>query len=651
VSRAWHGRIRGGCCLGLVLAAAAGAQNREKAAWPPVDAEDLEFRQVPSVPSAFGAILYREILINAQDNSEFHHFRIKVLTEQGRDLANVTIGYLPGLTEVKDFQARTVAPDGTIREIRDPLLNRVIVKSRFLKVHTQTLVFPDVMPGTILEYRYRIQHKIGSAPLLDWPVQSGLFTRRARFGIRSSPGVFSLAWMGFRMPAGKRPEKMEDGTFRLELENIPPFEVEEYMPPEIEVQMRVRFFYVLGKLPEENEFWKDTATSWHEFYKAYVGSFKEVREKAASLALSSDPPETKLRKFYDYVQQLHNLSFDPPLKKKDGKPENIRENRNVRDVLKNGYGFSRQLRALFVALAQGAGMNAYFLRVATRDDSFFHPRLPDASQLDDEVVAVRLGEKESLFDPGTRLCPFGMLPWAKAGVRALRATAEGGFLDTQGPQAGEALIERRLQLDLDSDGILRGTFQVRFHGREALGRRLVALLDSEAERHRSIEEELRSLLPPQATLKLGSVAGWSDPSGPLVAEGTVEVRDATQVAGQRVILVPALFSTQRRHAFVSARRVHPIYLAYPFEESDQVILRLPEGYRVDSLVAAQRKATELGSFESTQKEEKGSVVVSQRFVLNFILLDQNQYGAVRALFDSAQAGARDPLVLLRPSRD
>ena len=150
-------------------------------------------------------------------------------------------------------------------------------------------------------------------------------------------------------------------------------------------------------------------------------AFRKAMEQAvAEIVSANDAPETKLEKIYARVQQVHNTSFDLEKTEQEQKRDKQKEISNVEEVWKQGRGNARQINWLFVALARAAGFDAYSVFISARSQYFFKPNIMNASQLDGDVVLVKLNGRDKYCDPGSKFAPFGLLPWEETFVPGLR---------------------------------------------------------------------------------------------------------------------------------------------------------------------------------------------------------------------------------------
>jgi hypothetical protein len=619
-------------------------------------------KQSPAGAGAAAVILYHEVFTDDDKKFETHYMRIKVFTEEGKKYGDVEIPYFEKRVQVEDIRARTVRPDGTSLEFEGQVYDKVVAKARGVKLQMKAFSLPEVRPGNIIEYSYRLRWNSGlpdvvkhpgnylipgviAVPTAHWDIQSHLFTRRARFTLHPAPsqGV-QFTWM--HIPGGVRPQRQPDGSVQLDLENISAFEEEEYMPPESALTGRVDFYYMIGYAPTMEVFWASVAKRRAENSDAFIGQRKGIQRAAAATVDPNDPPETKLRKLYARVQQIRNLSYERRRMEVEEKREKLKDNENVEDVLNRGYGRGNEINLLFVALARALGFEAWAVEVSSRSSTFFVQDLPDTGQLNAMVVAVQLGDRKIFLDPATRLCPYGLVPWEETGTKGILLRSFGGSLiETPQLKSNEAVIERKASLRLDASGALEGTVQISYRGQEALDRRRGEFNEDEAGRKKDLEEGFKSLLPSGVTVELVKATGWESNEAPLVVEYKVRVPDAAESVGRRLVLTLALFHADRTFSFQHADRKHPIYFRYPFQELDEITVQLPEGYEVESLPDARHAEKSFGRFDISAERLAGAVRLKRRYIRDEYLFPVESYGLLRSFFNSVQAGDEEPTVL------
>jgi len=468
-------------------------------------------------PGAPAIILYRQADRddNVQTPHEDNYFRIKILTEEGRKYADVEIPFLKGSQDVVNVRARTIKPDGSIVNSDVKVFEKYLVKGKEVKYLAKTFTLPDVQVGSIIEYFYTMD--LGEYMLFDshWILSNELFTKKAQFSLKpftdSYYGTYWLHWSWQGLPPGAVPKQGADRTVRMEANNIPAFQTEDFMPPENELKSRVDFIYQESPVEtDQASFWKHFGKQRNGQLESFVGKRKAMEQAVAQIVSPNDSQEAKLRKIYDRVQQFRNTSYEVQKTEQEAKRAKEKVEENVEDIWKRGYGNGVQLTWLFLGLVRAAGFEAYGCWVSGRREYFFTPTTMQSAKLDSNVVLVKLNGKDLYFDPGGAFTPFGLLEWSETGVPGLRLDKEGGsWIQTTLPEPSESRIEHVGKLRLSDTGDLEGKVTVTYTGLEAMYQRLEERHADEVERKKYLEEQLKS------QIEAGTEAELTNRTGPV----------------------------------------------------------------------------------------------------------------------------------------
>jgi hypothetical protein len=381
-----------------------------------------------------------------------------------------------------------------------------------------------------------------------------------------------------------------------------------------------------------------------------------LESELSQIVSPSDSPETKVRKIYARVQKIRDTDFDFEKTRKEQKIETPKKNDNVEDVLKHGYGTSREINYVFIALARAAGFDATSVRIAPRNRTIFYPTLEDPTELYDDVVSVKLGDKDIYLDPAAFYYPYGILPWSETGVNGLKLNKQGGeFVTTTLSDAGDAKRERQADLTLTADGNLSGKISVDYFGQSASLRREQEREDDEAGKKKDMERVIREWLPAEASFEISQMSGWDDNTVPVHIEGKIHMAGFGSTTGRRILAPVTIFRSSEAQAFEPAKRVNNIYFHYPYSEHDDIVLHVPKGYSVETVPPAQRTPKEaVLDYGLTATPQGNTVHVDRSLHVKGISFEVKYYGAIRSFFNlvknndesqfvltSAQAAARN----------
>lgn len=623
--------------------------------WRPISPEELKMSSEPLAPGAPAIILWRQV--DRDDRGltahEVNYVRIKILTEEGRKYADVEIPFAKSIgNNVVRINARTIAPDGSITNYDGKVFEKNIVKAKGLKYVAKTFTLPNVQVGSIVEYSYTLD--LSEYTLFDshWILSDELFTKAASFSLKpytSDYVPYNVRWSWHLLPAGSdQPKEGPDHVIRLQVHDIPAFRAEDYMPPENELKSRVDFTYTdEGSEKDPAVFWKKRGKKLNDGMESFINKRKAMEQAVAQIVSPTDSPEVKLQKIYARVQQIRNTTYEVRKTEQERKREKEKDASNVEDVWKRGYGTGGQLTWLFLALTRAAGLEAYGVIVSDRGNYFFNPNIMNPSNLDTNVVLVKVNGKDLYLDPGAAFTPFGLLEWSETGVQGLRLDKDGGsWVRTTLPESSESRIERKAALNLSETGDLEGTLTISFVGLEAMQRRVEERNEDESERKKSLEDEAKEYIPAASEVDLTNKPDWGSSSTPLIAEYKVRIPGWVSGAGRRAMLPVGIFSASEKRVFEHAERVHPIYFEYPFEKMDDVSVTLPLRWQVSGLPPAKKQDSNgLIVYELKAENDKSTIHLNRKLKIDLLLLESKYYAALRNFFQVVRTGDEEQVVL------
>jgi hypothetical protein len=644
-----------GCALSAILFAGNYCPLEVRAAEgiPPVSPEELKMTSEPLAPGAPAVILYRQV--DRDDNGKTSHeedfLRIKILTEEGRKYGDVEIPFVKGAYDVVHIRARSIRPDGSAVDFGGQVFEKTIVKARGLKYLAKTFTLPEVQPGSILEYSFTYDFKEHMLYESNWILSQELFTKSARFSLKPYVGSFEnpfrLSWRPRLPPDTASPQEGPDHVVRMEAHNIAAFQVEDFMPPENELKARVDFVYSDEAFePDVDKYWKKVGKKLDGQVEAFVGKKKAMEDAVAQIVSPGDAPEVKLRKIYDRVQQLRNTSYELRKTEQEDKREKEKEPANVEEVWKRGYANGQNLDWLFLGLVRAAGFEAYAVYVSDRRNYFFSAKSEDRRKLDANVVLVKVNGNDVYFDPGAAFTPFALLEWPETGVKGLRLDKDGGtWIQSSLPLSSDSQIERKAKLQLSETGELEGKLTVTFTGLQAMSRRVEQMHTDDVDKKKYLEEQVKEYVPVAVELDLTNQPDWKSSSQPLVAEFNLKIPGWVSGAGRRALLPVGIFSAPEKHIFEHANRVQPLYFEFPFEKVDDVTIDLPLGWQVQTLPPPQKQDGHVVVYDLKAEKDSGSIHLSRKLTVDFLLLDAKYYPALRNFFQVVRTGDEQQIVL------
>ena len=225
--------------------------------WRPVTPEELALKQSKSDANADAECLFRDVRIEnnpsgSVQNQTTSYVRFKIFNDRGREKhGDIQIEYDAGRTHISDVVGRTIHPDGTIIEVKkDSIFDKISVKKGHEKFHVISFAFPDVQPGSLVEYKWTENEGETIYRYVPLEVQSEYPVDEVTFHIKPATSydynVPAMRFMHFGCdPQMGNPDSK--GFTPLTVRNVPAYKNEPNSPPGLAAKQWILVYY------EEND--------------------------------------------------------------------------------------------------------------------------------------------------------------------------------------------------------------------------------------------------------------------------------------------------------------------------------------------------------------------------------------------------------------
>ncbi len=170
--------------LGVLLLGVLGHAQED---FRPVDKAEVAMTADSRAPGAAAELLEWSEFEDHDRGYSDHYYRIKIFTDQGKKYGDIEIPFVNGLVKIPAIKARVIRPDGTVRDFDGQIFDRTVVKQKRFSFQAKTLTLPDLQPGCIIEYSYRLTWP--SFYSLYWgthlELQQELFARKLKVELRT----------------------------------------------------------------------------------------------------------------------------------------------------------------------------------------------------------------------------------------------------------------------------------------------------------------------------------------------------------------------------------------------------------------------------------------------------------------------------------
>ena len=638
---------------------------------PPTPAE-LSMTSIPQVDNAPAVYLFREETTEDKLHMHSYYVRLKVLTEGGKDYANVELPFLAGGGNTIDSIAgRTIQPDGSIVPFTGKPYDKLIEKGQGTEVKAKVFTLPAVQVGSILEYRYKIRYDDHYLQSPDWYIQSDLYTVAAHYNWKPTSGMVitnddrgeiqsSIAWTPI-LPAGAAVKQTAitgaaardfgsnaAGGTQLDLvvHDIPPLPHEADMPPMQSLSYRVLFYYTSYKTA--TEYWTREGKRWAKERDKFIGPGPAVKAAVGSLVAPGDSDEQKLKKIYDAVMALENTNYSRSHDAQEDRAAGLKTVASTDDILLRKRGSDDQLAQLFVAMVRAAGMKAYLMAVSNRSERLFLAGYLSMYQLNDDIAIVPVNGKDVFFDPGERFCTFEHLAWQHTLTGGLRQTDTGAAVASTPAEPFSASSTKRVgDLTLDDHGLATGTITLTYTGQPALRWRQRALRGDDTSLNGELRRHLEDELPGGMEVRVTDVANLADPDKPLVVKYDVKGGVGT-ATGKRLLIPASLFEANAHAHFTQPKRELAVDMHFPESVQDAVRFKYPPSMAVESAPAADAaKMANVAAYSFSTKPAGNAITLFRNVTVGKTYFGPDEYTDLRAFYGKLDAKQGEALVLTR----
>jgi Domain of Unknown Function with PDB structure (DUF3857) len=628
--------------------------------WEPV--ESLPRPKAADYPDAPAVVVVDEVRYQivipdraAAWSTAMRHQLIAILSEAGFKYASMSIP-LNEDQSLRYLKARTIAPDGTVREVTPEEVLEESARGDAKHHHKQTrqlkFRFPGVQVGGLIEYAYMLE-----SPNVYWwlrwrigeelPVvrhHSEIFLEGR---IESSVKTYLLS-QGFREKADG-----EETLLTLDVRDLPGSRVELLSPPWELVEpwwaFRVRGYHRYRLDRTIYNRWSDVMQLLAE--KLYFESDKYF--KGAQLKLPAECGHDRrcaLDQALAFVRARTALS---------GFVSSLGDARPVKEVLAEGAANNFEKTLLLRGVLSVLGVESYYALAGRSASLFFDHDFPLPGQFDHMVlyVPVQPGVAEVLFlDPSCEACAAGQVPGWLEGREAMVLQADDSlllgtrvrttFMQVKGAAAPANYQRRQLEATLDATGNLSGTLVIERHGQEAVDRRLTTRrwLPEDWRKHRAGELGMRH---PTARLD-SSTPEECDRTAESCRESLTWTMPAYGAAdGTRLVVPMTLLASPWDRAPVDKERHNHVFMHRHAVDEEVARLRIPAGWTVEELPAAATLKSPALEARLEVTAADGVVTIKRTMESHPGLWDRTEYPMVARVLEGASAWRHQTITLQR----
>jgi len=610
-----------------------------------VDKKTLEMTSYAPDPDAEAILLFDKLAMEIMDDGVLiskRHYRIKILTEEGKEMVDQRIPFYHKGMKVHRLKAHSIMPNGT----KIKLKKKDVFEEEKGKWKYKVFAVPGVQVGSVIEVSYEVESQYFTE-LDPWYFQRGVYTQASQLSVIIPPGYnFRVFFYNLsdidpiierQVVPGRKMSK-----YTWEAMDLPAVKTEPYMRTLEDYWGQMRFQFVSYRDAYNNiEFiksWESLAEVVRNWYKDYMEDDKGIQGLAESKTTGLTSPEDKAKALYDFVtREIETDGRGGRFVDEDRKPSKILSE-------KKGSGLEKNL--LLVKLLRSVGIEAHPMLIATRNLRRASANVPDLDQFNYAIVYAKISNRPTYLDTRDRFCPFKMLP--KNSI-----VGEGFVIDNAAGQFVAIPEPRSLNMErcettaaLDEFGDLTATTVIRFENYSAIKARKQLDKVGETEFAQTV---IGSPLG-EVTIDSVSVDNYDMFDAPLNLTVTYSVEGYAQSAGDQLYMKAPALAAYSENPLKSEKRYFPVEYTY-YEASTEIMsIELPEGFTVSELPQPSRVGKKKLRYANTWSMDEGKLKVERTFMRRSVVFPSSQYANLRGFFDYTVKFDQQQVVLARSGK-
>jgi hypothetical protein len=602
-----------------------------------VSIEDLELKACDFEKDANAEVLFDKgsVYFDAEYNLVFEkHRRVKIFNEKGKDEADVRIVYSGGDKSefISNIQAETINLTNGAPEIIK-VDKKLIYSKPIDKTLTEvSFSFPNVKPGSILEYKYTLTSTyLDDFP--DWYFQSDIPTRYSELNTKIPDILYYKNLVMTHQPYIQNTAEVKS------MANIPSLNAEPYMSSKKDNYERILYQLKSINAGVSSKSFSDT---WQKVGEEIVefddfgGQFKrKLTGEDVILAKAKTLNSNDAKIAYIFNEVKNRMKWD--------ENDSRYTNDGTSEAWDKKIGNSTEINLMVYHLLKKAGVNAYPMLVSTRTHGKANPAYPSRLQFNRTVTYFPIDSNKFYVMDATNKynvyneIPDNLLNGFGFAINKDDKVYEMVFLQNPSPVRQVVMINAEIK----PDGKIGGTAQLNSFGYNR---------EDAVERYKTDGEKkyIDYLRQDDNNLKISGIKfeNMEADSLPL----TQNVDFTLELAGtdeNYIYLNPNIFSGLHTNPFLSENRFTDIDFGYRNNYSINGIYKMPAGYKTDVLPKSVSMAMPDNSitFRRIVGEQDGSIVV--RYAIDFkkSLYFKEDYPQFHDFFKKMTELMNEPVVL------
>ncbi|PWT98634.1 MAG: hypothetical protein C5B52_11975 [Bacteroidetes bacterium] len=477
----------------------------------------------------------------------------------------------------------------------------------------------------------------------EWSPVEGL-----NFAVEQSKATFVcsrdylLRYRPFNYTA--EPTIVEDGSkknYTWEVKNLPAIEGEANAPDWYEITPTILFGPSAFKVGD----YEGNMSSWQDFGK-FVYTLKKdrddlpdnVKAKIHQLADGLKDEHEKVRVLY---QMMQNSTRYISIQLGIGGWQPF----DAKYVAAKGYGDCKALSNYMYSILKEAGIKSFYtLAKAGEGSKFFVSDFP-SSQFNHVILCVPMTKDTVWLECTSQKIQAGYLSAFTADRPVLLIDENGGKL-VRTPKYGinENVEIRKIQASIDSVGSLTATINTMYGGMQQDD--LFELIHS-LSKEKLMEYLKREIELPQYDVSKFDYTEKSEGIPSINENLEINALNYAAITGKRIFISPNLITRISGKFKPLEKRIYPIQFEYEYRDIDTAVLKIPSGYKPESVPADLKIESKFGKYTASVKVDGDKISYYRKMEKYSGTFPASDYNDLVKFYDQIYKADRTKIVLVK----
>jgi transglutaminase-like putative cysteine protease len=618
-----------------------------------VTVEELKEKRHPIDSSAAAAILFKKGDSKFEVNSSGEwtlvtdvDYKIKIYKKEGLDNANQEVYYYVGGAREETLRFKNAVTynlvDGKIEKTKlksDGEFKEEINEDNKVK----KITMPQVKEGSIIEYSYTLR-----SPFImkfdDWYFQSEIPVNHVEYSVYVPKyfkyrtvitGYESVSVEDVAISTGSFPQQ----KYTYTIENVPALKEENFVTNIKNYTSILKNELVSISYPGQPV--DNIALDWDGVVKTIYDDDRFGKELKSKSYFEDDlkiiieglaTDKEKIQAIYKFVQNKMNWNENNGVFTKDG----------VRKAYKNKTGNVAEINLILIAMLKEAGIEANPILVSTRKNGI--ALYPNRTAFNYVVAGIEVQDDVILLDATNKNLTVGMLPlravnWYGRIVRERGSSNEIDLLDVSHSNENVIILGK-----INAEGKIEGKLRRQLT-------RYNSLLHRDNYSDVSEDSYIEKLENKYKSVEIGEykVDNLKEVEKPVVETYSFVENNSVEIIGNKMYISPLMFFTLNENPFKVDERKYPVDFHFPFKDSYNVSLTIPDGYEVEFLPEASSLLMEngYGVFRYNVSSSEKSIQMLVNFDVNAFYVPSQNYATLKNFFKIMIEKQTEKIILIK----